>query len=125
MKEIGNKIEFTEEYKALKEYMELLTDETHIKTDMKKLQGDLDMKLRDKYKVLTVEEIKKAVIETKWFSHIQDSLQVKIDEAFSRLSERIHELYKRYATPLPEITSKVEKLTATVEDNLKELGYYD
>ena len=125
MREIKNKLEFVEEYKALKEYMDLLTRETSIKGEMKKLQDDLDAKLREKYRVLTTVEIKKAVIETKWFSHIEGSLQVKVDEAFSRLSERIYELEERYATPLPEITSKVEKLTANVEDHLKELGYYD
>ena len=125
MKEIRNKLEFVEEYKALKEYMALLTEEASIKGKMKELQGNLDEKLLDKYKVLTTEEIKKAVIETKWFSHIKDSLQVKIDEVFSRLSERIYELEERYATPLPEIMSRVEELTATVEDHLKELGYYD
>ncbi len=53
---------------------------------------------------------------------LRQAIASEMDRISQRLTLRIQELAERYDIPLPQLTSKVEELTAKVEGIYREWG---
>jgi type I restriction enzyme M protein len=89
---------------------------------LKAAQDALEVKLTAKYGKLTETEIKALVVDDKWLAQLAADVQSDLDQVSQTLRGRIRQLAGRYATPLPDLTKKVEALAARVEEHLKKMG---
>ena len=89
---------------------------------MKKATADLEILIIKKYPTLSIAEIKTIVVDKKWMHSIEQRIKSEMDNISHRLTQRIKELAERYETPLPQLSDKVNTLTAKVEEHLKEMG---
>ncbi|WP_205635782.1 hypothetical protein, partial [Algoriphagus antarcticus] len=64
-------------------------------------QAELDKKLLGQYAKLTEEEIKSLIVEHKWMSYLESTIQTEMQRISQRLTQRIKELGERYDQPLP------------------------
>lgn len=118
---MGDK-DYADEVKVLSDYLYHIEKESEIKAKLKDAKTQLDEKLAAKYGKLTEEEIKGIVINDKWLAAIEAALQSELSSVSQRLTERIRELADRYTIPLPNIILDVTKLSAKVDNHLKEMG---
>ncbi|MBX9255651.1 type I restriction-modification system subunit M [Desmonostoc muscorum CCALA 125] len=122
IKIIKNDATFVDELKVLKTYLKLIEQEAEISKQIKVLTQFLDNYVLTKYGDLTEDEIKTLVVDDKWMPTLRQAIASEMDRISQRLTLRIQELAERYDTPLPELTSRVEELTAKVEGHLKKMG---
>ena len=123
IRKISKNADYKEELDVLKQYLKILDNEAVISGEIKAIKDLVDTRLRGKYKALTKEEIKELVTENKWFMNLETLLKGEVEQISQRLFERISLLKERYSTPLPELTSRSLKLTNTMENHLRELGF--
>ncbi len=122
IKVIKNDATFADELKVLKAYLKLIEQEAEISKQIKVLTQFLDNYVLTKYGDLTEDEIKTLVVDDKWMPTLRQAIASEMDRISQRLTQRIKELAERYDTPLPQLTSKVEELTAKVEGHLQRMG---
>ena len=122
IKVIKNDTTFADELKVLKAYLKLIEQEGEISKQIKVSTQFLDKYVLTKYGNLTQDEIKELVVDDKWMPTLRQAINSEMDRISQRLTQRIKELVERYDTPLPQLTSKVEELTAKVEGHLKRMG---
>ncbi len=118
----GNK-KLADEYKLVNQYATLLDDEATASKKVKDAQKALDTQVAAKYAMLTAEEIKTLVIDDKWLSTLDASVQSELNRVSQALTGRIKQLAERYVTPLPILAAEVETLSARVEQHLKKMGF--
>ena len=95
---------------------------TELNRKLKAAQDVLTEKVAAKYPKLTEDEIKTLVVDDKWLATIAAAVQGELDRVSQTLTGRIRQLAERYATPLPELTTQVEVLSAKVAGHLKKMG---
>jgi len=122
IKTIKNDATFNDELKVLKPYLKLIEQEAEVSKEIKLLTQFLDKYVLTKYGDLTQDEIKTLVVNDKWMVRLQQAINSEMERISQRLTLRIQELAERYDTPLPQLTSKVEALTAKVEGHLQRMG---
>ena len=122
-KELKNLPDFNEEIKVLKQYLELLDKENEIKKQIKEKEANLDTKLLERYKAFSKQEVKDLVINKKWLLSLQTLIEDEIENLIMQTVNRIKELHKRYATPLPEIEKEVDEYEQKVKKHLKVMGF--
>jgi len=111
-----------EEYDKLHAYKKQMEDEARIKAKIKAAAADLEILIIKKYPTLSIDEIKNIVVDKKWMRSIERRIKTEMDNISHRLTQRIKELAERYETPLPQLTSEVNDLTAKVENHLRKMG---
>jgi type I restriction enzyme M protein len=111
------------EQAVLELYLKLLDDQTELNKKMKEAIADLDKKVIECYKTLTVDEIKQLVVDDKWMASIERSVKTEMERISQRLTQRIKELAERYETPLPKQTTDVTKLEDKVNAHLQKMGF--
>lgn len=84
---------------------------------------ELDTEVYAKYPKLTGGEIKKLVVEDKWFASINIAVHGEMNRVSQQLTKRVMELAERYKTPLPQITNRVKEQEGKVKDHLKKMGF--
>ena len=122
LKEIGDNPVYEDELEVLEQYAELLRKQDRTKAKRKASEAALHKKIDAKYPKLSDAEVKALVIEDKWLSYIRARVEGELDRVSLRLTDRIHEIARRYWTPLPTLTQEVAALTQRVEDHLKRMG---
>ena len=122
IKTIKNDATFADELKVLKAYLKLIEQEAEVSKEIKLLTQFLDKYVLIKYGELTEDEIKTLVVDDKWMVTLRQAIASEMERISQRLTQRIKELAERYDTPLPQLTSKVEALTAKVEAHLQRMG---
>jgi len=123
IKEIKNDPEFTDELKALTEFLDLLDKEKELKDKIESAEAELDKKLLVKYKNLNEDEIKTLVVEDKWIRSLHNSVKSEMERISQKLAGRIKELAERYELPLPKLCEEVEGLTTKVDEHLEKMGF--
>ena len=123
LKEIGYDPDYAEERQALEDYSALLDQQADAKARLKAAQEDLEAKLDAKYPALTEDEIKTLVVDDKWLVIIAAAVQGELDRVSQTLTGRIRQLAERYAAPLPDLESEVDKLARKVTGHLKKMGF--
>lgn len=123
IKEIKNSKDDADELAILEKYSALFEKETDTKKAIKDSEKDMEKKVLTKYPALTLDEIKRLVVERKWMDELSARVLGEVDRLSHTLAGRVKELAERYAEPMPEITKDVETLTKKVEDHLSSMGF--
>ena len=103
-------------------YLALLDQQSDLKKQIKERDAALDQLAYEKYPQLSVEEIKTLVVDDKWLTALEAAVQGELERVSHTLTGRVRQLAERYATPLPELTERVEALSARVDEHLKQMG---
>jgi type I restriction enzyme M protein len=114
--------EFSDEIKALSDYLNLIEKESETKVKLKGATTELDQKIAKKYAALSEEEIRSLVIKDKWLGSITAALQTELAAVSQRLTEWATVVAERYAEPLPQIIAYVAELTEKVDMHLNNMG---
>ena len=122
LKEIKTDKDAAEERQALQDYLVLIGQEADAGSKIKAAQEALITKVATKYGQLTEGDIKTLAVEDKWIATLAIAVQGELDRVSRTLTGRIRELAERYATPLPEITDEVERISSRVDEHLKKMG---
>ncbi|MBU1425216.1 MAG: type I restriction-modification system subunit M [Gammaproteobacteria bacterium] len=112
-----------DERKVLEAYADLVEQEAAASRQVKDAQQALATQVAAQYAQLTEAEIKTLVVDDKWLAALAISVQGELDRVSQTLTGRIKQLAERYATPLPELVSELETLSARVEEHLKKMGF--
>ena len=123
IKEINNESEYVDELNILTKYQNLTEKEKDLKKQIKEVKTQLDKNLLVKYQNFKESEIKKIVIQDKWLSSINNSINEELERISYNLTTRIENLVNRYQTPIPQLTTEMELLKAKVTDHLKTMGF--
>lgn len=110
------------ERNALKHVQQLFDSETSAKKAVKEQQDQLDLLVFKRYATLTTNEVKTLLVQDKWQTTLQGSIQAEIERMGQQLATRVKDLEERYAEPLPQISKSVEVLSAKVAEHLKAMG---
>ena len=112
-----------EELAVLQKYLKLKEDISFVKRTIKNLKYDLLTALLVKYANLSEEDIKRLVIEKKWFASLGSRLDGEMQRISQCLTSKVSALAERYAQTLPEIDAEIDDLEAKVAAHLKQMGY--
>ena len=123
IKDIKNDPDFTDELKALTDFLELLNKEKDLKDKINSFEIELDKKILVKYKDLNEDEIKTLVVEDKWILSLHDSVKSEMERISQKLAGRIKELAERYEDTLRKLSLDVEELTRRVDNHLEKMGF--
>ena len=114
---------YREDYDILIAY-EKLSNEIEGQVELvSNLRTELDQIVRERYQVLTVDEIKELLVNRKWYFSIFDGIDALYTAISHRLTDRIRELAGRYACPLPELQDRLRASESEVAKHLKEMGF--
>jgi type I restriction enzyme M protein len=122
LKEIKDDADSEEEIKALKNYLDLVEKEAVARGALKLAEESLSLKVANKYKQLTEEEVKVLVVEDKWLATLASVLQGELNRVSQTLTGRIRELAERYSIPLPVLDDQLLLLSEKVNKHLKNMG---
>ena len=122
IKILNNKTD-AEELAVLQKYLKLKEDISFVKRTIKNLKYDLLTALLVKYADLSEEDIKRLVIEKKWFASLGSRLDGEMQRISQQLTSKVSALAERYAQTLPEIDAEIADLEAKVAAHLKQMGY--
>ena len=112
-----------EEIAVLQNYLTLKGDISLNKKILKERKYDLLTALIVKYADLSEEDIKRLVIEKKWFVSLASRLDGEMQRISQQLTSKVSALAERYAQTLPEIDAEIADLEAKVANHLKLMGY--
>jgi type I restriction enzyme M protein len=107
---------------AAARYLELLDEQTALRSEIREADAALDLLAYEKYPTLTEAEIKTLVVDDKWMAHLSAAVRGELEQVSQTLTGRVRELAERYATPLPQLSEEVEALSARVEEHLARMG---
>jgi type I restriction enzyme M protein len=112
-----------DEIDVLEKYLKLKKEISEVRKVIKELKLKLLLALDKKYKELTEEEIKRLVIENKWFTTLQKHLESEMQRISQQLTSKISSLAKRYSQTLQEIDNDINSLEEKVAKHLQQMGY--
>ncbi|HFD86970.1 MAG TPA: type I restriction-modification system subunit M [Gammaproteobacteria bacterium] len=110
------------DFHATVRFLQLLDEQSQLKSQVKEADAALDKLAYEKYPDLSVDEIKMLVVDDKWLATLNTAIQCELDRVSQTLTGRIRQLAERYETPLPKIVDKVAELSAKVDEHLKTMG---
>ena len=111
-----------DERRALEYCLSLLDAKARADKAVKDAQLALDQQVLARYGTLTETEIKRLVIDDKWFATIQAAIAGEVERLTQALAERVKELEERYAQQLPDLESEVGHLSLKVHAHLWKMG---
>lgn len=114
---------YAEDYEQLMTLQSLMTKNDEQSKIIKALKAALDEKLKEKYAVLTVEEIKELLVNKKWYYSIYDGIDALYVAISHNITDRVIELAERYEDTLPELSDSVADYEAKVKSHLERMGF--
>lgn len=117
------KEESGDELAVMEEWLKLNGEEGELKKKLKDAEAELDAKAYAHYPKLTEAEIKQVVVDDKWLAALDAAIQGEMDRISQNLTQRVKELAERYATPLPQMTERVDELEEIVNRHLEKMGF--
>lgn len=112
-----------EEIVVIENYLDLNEAVTNIQNLIKLTRTRLEKGVIESYSKLTVDEIKDLVINEKWISALQQSLQNEQERISQNLTQRIKELAERYENTLPQLESELDGYESKVKSHLNTMGW--
>lgn len=112
-----------DEFDMLTAYKKLMDDEAGLQTKIKTAKATIEKLVIAQYPKLSIDEIKRVVIEQKWMFDMEQKINNEMDNISHRLTQRIVELADRYETPMPKLTNDVAELSTKVDNHLKQMNY--
>jgi type I restriction enzyme M protein len=104
-------------------YLDYLGKQSVLKSELKKLEEDLDILAFTKYPEVTEVEVKSIVIDDKWLPAIEVTVKTEMNRISQQLTGRIKELVDRYEMPLHAIDKQVKELEEKVNTHLSKMGF--
>jgi type I restriction enzyme M protein len=123
LKDIKGDKSLAHEIEILKKWLALDEQQSTCKTDIKKLDDNLDKLAYEKYPTLSEADIKNIVIHLKWLPAIQSAVKTEMERVSQQLTGRIKELIARYETPMPVLLQEVRELEEKVNAHLQKMGF--
>lgn len=123
IKELQNKPAEKEEYEILCAYRELDAKVKKYAKIVKELYAALDRMLKEKYKQLTVAEIRELLVNRKWYYSLFDGIKALYVTTSHNMANRIVELAERYETTLPELEKETNEYEEKVKSHLERMGF--
>lgn len=90
---------------------------------VKALKAQLEEKVKAKYTVLSIDEIKELLVNKKWYYSIYDGIDALYVAISHNITNRIVELAERYEDTLPVLSATVEDYEARVKSHLERMGF--
>lgn len=112
-----------EEIKVLKAYLKIIDDQAELNKNTRLAINDLDIKVIERYKTLTNDEIKQLVVDDKWMASIERSVKTEMERISQRLTQRIKELAERYESTLMVLSDDVKDWEKKVSNHLLKMGF--
>lgn len=114
---------YAEDYAQLMTLYTLMAKNDEQSKLVKALKAQLEEKVKEKYTVLTVEEIKELLVNKKWYYSIFDGIDALYVAISHSITNRIVELAERYEDTLPALSTAVEDYEARVKSHLERMGF--
>jgi len=111
-----------QELDVLYDYLQFADEESELKKAHKDAVACLHRDVRDRYRNLTMNEIRALVVDDKWFARIQAAIEGEVERVTQGLAGRVKELEERYARPLPDLERDVEEFGTKVDGHLERMG---
>ena len=118
-----NKTTDIEEISVLQRYLGLKGDISLNKKLIKERKYDLLTALMVKYADLSEKDIKRLVIDKKWFTSLSTLLDTEMQRISQQLTSKVTELAERYAHTLQEIDDDIADLEKKVLGHLDLMGF--
>ncbi|OOM81901.1 type I restriction enzyme EcoKI M protein [Clostridium puniceum] len=112
-----------DELEVLLQYEKLLNEESDYNKKIKDSKEILNKKVRAQYEKLSIEEIKRIIVELKWNKYIFEIIDAIYSAVSHNLATVITDLAERYETTLLECESEVEGYEAKVKSHLERMGF--
>lgn len=104
------------------DYLAYIEEDTVLMKSINSLITELNGNVLAFYSKLSIEQIKDIVVEQKWLATLQAKIQEEVERVTQVLANRLTELERRYAVPLPRLEAQVEKLSSKVASHLSAMG---
>ena len=114
---------YAEDYEQLMSLFNLMAKNDEQSKLVKALKVQLEEKVKEKYSVLTIDEIKELLVNKKWYYSIYDGIDALYVAISHNITNRIVELAERYEDTLPTLSSVVEDYEAKVKSHLERMGF--
>lgn len=114
---------YAEDYAQLISLYTLMAKNDEQSKLVKALKAQLEEKVKEKYTVLTVEEIKELLVNKKWYYSIFDGIDALYVAISHSITNRIVELAERYEDTLPALSTVVDDYEARVKSHLERMGF--
>ena len=114
---------YAEDYEQLMTLYALMTKNDEQSKLVKALKAALEQLVKNKYPVLTVEEIKDLLVNKKWYYSIFDGIDALYVAISHSITDRIVELAERYEDTLPTLSAMVDDYEARVKSHLERMGF--
>ncbi len=123
IKEIKSDKNAQDEISVLELYLNTSERLSETSKQIKELTSELDKLVLEKYRQLSIEEIKKLVVEHKWMMAIEFSVKNEMQHISQRLAARVRELSDRYEIALPDVLKEVKSLEEKVNTHFSKMGF--
>jgi type I restriction enzyme M protein len=123
LQEIAFDPDASDECGVLKQYQNLIEQESVAGKKVRDAQRALDTKVSAKYKVLIADEVKVLVVDNKWLSTLAADVQSELARISQALTGRIKQLAERYAVPLSKLSDEADVRSSKVNEHLKKMGF--
>ncbi len=114
---------YVEDYTQLMTLFTLMNKFEEQSALVKALKAALEEKVKAKYAVLTVDEIKELLVNKKWYYSIFDGIDALYMAISHNITVRVVELAERYEDTLPALSKQVEDYEAKVKSHLERMGF--
>lgn len=114
---------YAEDYAQLMTLYTLMAKNDEQSKLVKTLKSQLEEKVKEKYSVLTIDEIKELLVNKKWYYSIYDGIDALYVAISHHITNRIVELAERYEDTLPALSSVVENYEGKVKSHLERMGF--
>lgn len=114
---------YAEDYEQLISLYALIVKNDEQSKLVKALKSQLEEKVKAKYTVLSIDEIKELLVNKKWYYSIYDGIDALYVAISHNITNRIVELAERYEDTLPTLSSVVEDYEAKVKSHLERMGF--
>ena len=123
IKELKKSAPDSEEYRIFCEYTKLCDKVKQYAKIAKELNIALDEACKEKYPLLSMDEIKELLVNRKWYYTIFAGIKALYTSTSHEIAGRITELAERYENTLPELESELESYEAKVKAHLERMGF--
>ncbi len=123
IKELKKSAPDSEEYRIFCEYTKLCDKVKQYAKIAKELNIALDEDCKEKYPLLSMDEIKELLVNRKWYYTIFAGIKALYITTSHEIAGRITELAERYENTLPELESELETYEAKVKAHLERMGF--
>lgn len=112
-----------EELKYIKNYIDSQEALSGVGKLIKLAKENIEIKVIEKYPLLTEAEIKDVLVYHKWSAYLQNTLAQEQDKISQALTQRINALGERYHTTLTELDQSRSQAEAKVKAHLNAMGW--